>query len=128
MEKAKQRKGGNKIEIHITKRKKEVPFNLSVAYKAQLKAYSKRQFDPFKRHERIEIPCSKSPDGVLVTTIGQMNFFKFAIENKLIEWLEEKNNLMKVENQINSDLKSNNKTKQKHVASTSNYKITVTFK
>ena len=108
---------------------KKVLFNLGVAYKAQLKAYSKLQFDPFKRHDRIEIQCSLTPEGTLTTTIGQMNFFKFAIENKLIEWIENKENLSKIEKAIAQDTKSKPKDKQKKMTtSKNNYKITVTFK
>ena len=109
---------------------KKVPFNLNVAYKAQLKAYSKLQFDPFKRHDRIEIPCSMSDDGKLKTTVGQLNFFRFAIENGLIQWIENQDNLKKVEAAICADTKNkNNKEKTKKITtSTNNLKITVTFK
>ena len=82
----------NNVIFYIEKNKKKIPFNLSTAYKSQLKAYSKLQFDPFKRHDRIEINCYHCEKGKLTTTIGQMNFFRFAIENKLIEWLEKKDN------------------------------------
>jgi protein required for attachment to host cells len=51
-----------------------------------LKAYSKRFLDSFCRWERISIPYG---DGQLVTTIGQLNFFKWAIENKILEYIEE---------------------------------------
>ena len=108
---------------------KKVPFNLSVAYKAQLKAYSKLQFDPFKRHNRIEIKCSHCPEGKLTTTIGQLNFFKFAIENKLIEWIEVPDNFMKIEKAISGDTTSKgDKQIKKLISSTSNLHITVTFK
>ena len=72
----------NNVIYYVEKSSGKTAFNLNVAYKAQLKAYSKLQFDPFKRHERISIPYLNS---TIVTTIGQMNFFKFAIENKLTE-------------------------------------------
>lgn len=120
----------NNVIYYIQKKNKQVPFNLNVAYKAQLKAYSKQQFDPFKRHDRITIQCPYSPNKELVTTIGQMNFFKFAIENKLIDWLKKPENLKKVENEISKDIKTKTKdvTKKKTIASTNNFKITVTFK
>lgn len=115
------------IIYYIEKNNKSVPFNLGVAYKAQLKAYSKLQFDPFKRHDRIEIPCNLANDNVLVTTVGQLNFFKFAIENKLIDWIENKDNLTKIEKAISQETKSKEK-KQKITTSKNNFKITVTFK
>ena len=56
-------------------------------YKLKLKAYSKRRFDPFCRWERIEIPCNTNQ--TIETTIGQLNFFKWSIENKIVDYIEE---------------------------------------
>jgi len=56
-------------------------------YKLKLKAYSKRKFDPFCRWERISIPYDSNV--VMETTIGQLNFFKWAIENKIIDYIRE---------------------------------------
>jgi hypothetical protein len=56
-------------------------------YKLKLKAYAKRRFDPFCRWERITIPCTD--DSSMETTIGQLNFFKWAIENGIIQYIEE---------------------------------------
>ena len=119
------------VIYYIEKNNKKIPFNLSVAYKAQLKAYSKLQFDPFKRHDRIEINCLFCKEKKLVTTIGQLNFFKFAIENNLLNWIEIPENLKKVEKEISQDSSSKQKQKKssnKMISSTSNLKITVTFK
>jgi hypothetical protein len=55
-------------------------------YKLELKAYSKVRFDPFSRRERIAIPYKDNT--CLQTTIGQLNFFKWAIENQLLEYIE----------------------------------------
>jgi hypothetical protein len=55
-------------------------------YKLKLKAYSKRRFDPFCRWDRISIPYK---DGKCIeTTIGQLNFFKWALENKVVDYIE----------------------------------------
>lgn len=120
------------VIYYIEKGQKQIPFNLSVAYKAQLKAYSKLQFDPFKRHDRIEIQCSLSPTGKLITTVGQLNFFKFAIDNKLIHWIEQPENLKKVEKEISLDTKNKSapdkKQMKKVTTSKNNFHITVTFK
>jgi hypothetical protein len=56
-------------------------------YKLKLKAYSKRRFDPFCRWERIYIPYKNNTN--IETTIGQLNFFKWTIENKVIDYIEE---------------------------------------
>jgi len=62
-------------------------FKVYVDYKLKLKAYSKRRFDPFCRWDRISIPYKK--DTCIETTIGQLNFFKWALENKVIDYIEE---------------------------------------
>ncbi len=81
-------------------------FNVYNDYKLQLKAFSKKRFDPFCRWDRISIPYN---DVEIMTTIGQLNFFKWAIENKIIEYIEE--NIKDIEsdmNNRNSSAKSNN--------------------
>ena len=62
-------------------------FKVYVDYKLKLKAYSKKRFDPFCRWDRISIPYKK--DTCIETTIGQLNFFKWALENKVIDYIEE---------------------------------------
>ena len=56
-------------------------------YKLKLKAYSKRRFDPFCRWDRISIPYKG--DKCIETTIGQLNFFKWALENKVVDYIEQ---------------------------------------
>ena len=74
-------------------------------YKLKLKAYSKKRFDPFCRWERISIPYK---DGKFIeTTIGQLNFFKWAFENKVIDFIEENYQL------IEKDMNTNNSTSKK---------------
>jgi hypothetical protein len=64
-----------------------IRFKVYLDYKLKLKAYSKRKFDPFCRWERISIPYK---DGTCIeTTIGQLNFFKWALENKVVNYIEE---------------------------------------
>lgn len=61
-------------------------FKVYLDYKLKLRAYSKRSFDSFCRWERIRIPYK---DGKLIeTTIGQLNFFKWAIENSIIPYID----------------------------------------
>ena len=71
-------------------------FKVYVDYKLNLKAYSKKRFDPFCRWERISIPYN---DKFIQTTIGQLNFFKWALENKVVEYIE--NNYQEIENDMN---------------------------
>jgi hypothetical protein len=56
-------------------------------YKLKLKAYSKRRFDPFCRWERIRIPYDD--DNYMETTIGQLNFFKWAIEHRIVDFIKD---------------------------------------
>jgi len=73
-------------------------FKVYVDYKLKLKAYSKKRFDPFCRWDRITIPYK---DGTFIqTTIGQLNFFKWAIENDVVQYIEE--NYEAIENDMNS--------------------------
>ena len=64
-----------------------IRFKVYFDYKLKLKAYSKKRFDPFCRWDRISIPYKNGTS--IETTIGQLNFFKWAIENKVIEYIEE---------------------------------------
>jgi hypothetical protein len=75
-------------ELHTQRgtMKETIRFKVYNDYKLKLKAYSKRKFDPFCRWERISIPYDN--EKYMETTIGQLNFFKWAIENKIIEFIE----------------------------------------
>jgi len=76
----------------------EKRFKVYMDYKLKLKAYSKRRFDPFCRWERISIPYK---DGNYIqTTIGQLNFFKWALENEVINYINE--NYDTIENDMNA--------------------------
>ena len=72
-------------------------FNTYHAYKSQLKSFSKKKFDPFCRRDRITFDCN----GTLIeTTVGQLNFFKWAIDNLIIEFI--KNNYNDIECDMNT--------------------------
>ena len=81
-------------------------------YKLNLKAYSKKRFDPFCRWERITIPFN---DKYIQTTIGQLNFFKWALENDVIKYIEE--NYDSIDNDMNNR-NSINKVKNYSISST----------
>lgn len=65
----------------------EKRFKVYTDYKLKLKAYSKKRFDPFCRWDRIHIPYKD--DTYIQTTLGQLNFFKWAMENKIIDYIKE---------------------------------------
>jgi hypothetical protein len=61
-------------------------FLVYLSYKGQLKAYSKQYFDPNCRRERImfKIPGQDQ----FMTTIGKLNFFRWALESKILDYIE----------------------------------------
>ena len=78
------------------------PLNIYIDYKNQLKAYSKQLFDPFCRRERIEYPINLEQlnetnreyikENYITTTVGQLNFFRWAINNGIIKYAFENYN------------------------------------
>ena len=73
-----------------------VYFNIYLDYKNQLKAYSKKFFDPFCRQRRLivnietfkwrEYTADNIADNEIVTTVGQLNFFRWFIDNKILDY------------------------------------------
>lgn len=111
-------KKNNTIIIQETKNGKEY-FNVYINYRAQLKAFTKHLFDPFRRRERIMYMLDKDSKASIITTIGQMAFFRWAIENNIIAHLSIDENIAKVEKDISLSQKANearkNKNDQAHV-------------
>jgi hypothetical protein len=66
-------------------------------YKGQLKAYSKRNFDPFCRRNRIRFYYEDNK--YFITTVGQLNFFKWALEYNIIDYIEK--HLKLIDNDMN---------------------------
>ena len=54
-------------------------------YKRELNAYSKRLFDPFCRRERIMFQAKEKDQ--FVTTVGQLNFFRWFIEKDILTYI-----------------------------------------
>ena len=64
-------------------------FSINIMYKAQLKSYKKKNFDPFRRDKKFYYKYNPLDDNKKVlTTLGQLNFFKWAISNKIIDYVE----------------------------------------
>lgn len=62
--------------------------SVNISYKAQLKSYRKRYFDPFKRNNKYKFQYHfKSIDKKIVVNIGQLNFFKWAFSNGIIDYV-----------------------------------------
>jgi hypothetical protein len=61
-------------------------FNVFNNYKSQLKSFNKKNFDPFCRRVRIHFYYTK--DKFISTTVGQLNFFKWLLENHIIDYIK----------------------------------------
>jgi len=62
-----------------------IHFNVYLSYRSQLKAYSKQSFDPFRRRDRITFFYDK--ENSIETTIGQLNFFRWIIQNDILDYI-----------------------------------------
>ena len=74
-------------------------FLVYMNYKSQLKAYSKKLFDPFCRRERIMFQLTGQEQ--FLTTVGKLNFFRWAIEKGVLDYI--KVNLAKIEKEMNTN-------------------------
>ena len=86
-------------------------FKVFHEYKLKLKAYSKKRFDPFCRWDRIAIPYDEKSN--METTIGQLNFFRWAFDNYIIEYIEEHYS------EIEQDMNQRNNSRKKQSSDTS---------
>ena len=81
-------------------------FKVYVDYKLKLRSYSKKRFDPFCRWDRINIPYKNNTH--IQTTIGQLNFFKWAFENEVISFISLNYSL------IEADMNNRNSTSKRN--------------
>lgn len=74
------------------------PFNVFNNYRQQLQLYSKKYFDAFRRHSRtfITLENVSRPAGteLIETTLGQLCFFRWCLENGLIEYVSQNANII----------------------------------
>jgi hypothetical protein len=81
-------------------------FNVHTSYKQQLKAFQKKHFDPFSRGDRIPYFID---DNCVITTIGQLNFFKWFISKKIYEYINLNHDLIEL------DMNKKNKNDKKKI-------------
>lgn len=74
----------NNVEYNVKNR----AFNVYHSYKnEQLKSFSKKYFDFFRRNNTFNIKIND--EKTIETTVAQMNFFKWAFENELLAYMEQ---------------------------------------
>jgi hypothetical protein len=93
----------NKICYKINEHNNEYIINIHTSYKQQLKCYQKKYFDPFSRGTRIPYFIN---DKCIITTIGQLNFFKWFISKKVYNFI------LLNKDKIEKDMNSKNKIKK----------------
>ena len=74
----------NKCNLKFVEYEKELIINIYFDYKNQLKHFQKTHFDPFSRGDRIPFFMK---DTCIITTIGQLNFFKWFISKKIYDYV-----------------------------------------
>jgi hypothetical protein len=84
-------------------------------YKSQLKQYNKKNFDPFCRSHRIKLfyDTSDKENHYFDTTVAQLNFFKWAIANNILDYILD--NLSDIEEAMSNyekKIKQEKKTKK----------------
>jgi hypothetical protein len=91
--------------------KDDKQFNIFLNYKSQLKAFSKKQFDPFCRRERIHFYYDTDNSKSIITTIGQLNFFKWALTYNILDYITD--NLKIIDDDMNLNIKNDLKKSRK---------------
>lgn len=97
----------NKTTYKLKENNNEQNFNVYTSYKQQLKTYQKKYFDPFSRGERIPFFIN---DICIITTISQLNFFKWFISKKIYEHVL--NNQVVIDSDMNQKSRTNIKIKK----------------
>jgi hypothetical protein len=109
--------------IRSDKNSKEIYFNVYLNYKAQLKSYNKDLFDPFCRGEElINFPIKDNK--YIVTNIPQLNFFKWALEFDIINFIESNlDDIYKDMTENNSKAKKNTDNKRQELSECATKKL-----
>ena len=92
----------NNIQYEIIQNDKKKNFIVYIDYKSQLKGVSKCNFDPFCRRERISFIDHDNNE--LITTVGQLNFFRWSLENNILEYINENYDI--IEEDMNNSLRN----------------------
>lgn len=72
--------------VHLSDSKNVRKVSLYLDYRSQLKSFAKINFDSFRRHNRITFFIDMEANDFIETTIGQLNFFRWAFNNNILEY------------------------------------------
>ena len=82
-------------------------FNIHQGYRTALNMNRRRNFDPFRRRLRINVVYS---DGMVESTVGQLNFLHWAYQQGVLSYLE--SNIADVDSDMNACAQKNKKDKE----------------
>ena len=102
-----------------TKEKDIILFNVHHNYKTQLKSFSKKQFDPFRRNMRIDFEYDNGE--TIETTVAQLNFFRWAFKNEIIDYIQK--NYKTIEKDMLENLKKKEKNKSTKLSASASCKM-----
>lgn len=108
-----------KHTVILTTHRNDTPeqINLFLDYKAQLKAYSKKYFDPFCRRERMLISFdADSQKHNYITTIAQLTFFRWTVQLRLIQYCEQHYQQIEQDMVKNLRVKTKNTQRRKQIS------------
>lgn len=112
----------NKVIIEKTTKNKKEFINIYNSYKSNLRAFSKQLFDPFRRKNEIFLNYNNKKklifsltlnnksthNNFIKTTLGQINFFKWIIENNIYNYIKLNKEIIETD-MIFSQKENNNK-------------------
>lgn len=112
------------IKYHIKIRGAVTCFYVNREYNTQMRMFTKEYFDPFCRKRKVFYRYKDGKKNVtFVTSIGQLNFYYWAIKHKVIRYIE--NHISDIEENMRNTIKSNKqyvpkKSKKKKAVKESN--------
>ncbi len=85
-------------------------FDVYQNYKLQLKSYSKKQFDPFCRKQKI-VFYYDNDESFIETSCGQLCFFRWCFQNNILDYI--KLHINQIETDMKLSLVKNNSLQKK---------------
>lgn len=115
------------VNYDITQGGTPINFNIYHDYRNQLNAYSKAIFDPFSRRQRIfyfletdetiyiekKDPIYQNRKDGFITTVGQLNFFRWALTKGVINYAFRNINAIESDMLDTSDKRKNTKNRKR---------------